>query len=53
MTLGNDKSWGDVLDASRRSRRDFLDVIGREGIPLYDPADEELAGEWTTAQSDA
>ncbi len=32
------------------SRRDFLDLLSREGIPLYDPAEEELAEEWQTAQ---
>ncbi len=32
------------------SRRDFLDLLSREGIPLYDPPEEELAEEWKTAQ---
>jgi predicted HTH domain antitoxin len=32
------------------SRRDFLDLLAREGVPLFDPSDEELAGEWRTAQ---
>ena len=32
------------------SRRDFLDLLSREGIPLYDPTEEELAEEWQTAQ---
>ncbi len=32
------------------TRREFLDVLAREGIPLYDPADEELADEWAKAQ---
>ncbi len=32
------------------SRRDFLDLLSREGIPLFDPADAELAEEWKTAQ---
>jgi predicted HTH domain antitoxin len=32
------------------SRRDFLDLLSREGIPLFDPSDEELAKEWQTAQ---
>jgi len=31
-------------------RREFLDLLGREGIPLYDPSEEELAEEWNTAQ---
>jgi predicted HTH domain antitoxin len=32
------------------SRRDFLDLLAREGIPLYDPTDEELANELKTVQ---
>src|SRR4051812_20502398 len=32
------------------SRRDFLDLLRREGIPLFDPAVAELAEEWKTAQ---
>jgi predicted HTH domain antitoxin len=32
------------------SRREFLDLLSREGIPLYDPKEEELAEEWKTAQ---
>jgi predicted HTH domain antitoxin len=32
------------------SRRDFLDVLAREGIPLYDPPDEELHDELATAK---
>jgi predicted HTH domain antitoxin len=32
------------------SRRDFLDLLSREGVPLYDPSEEELAEEWKTAQ---
>ena len=32
------------------SRREFLDLLAREGVPLYDPSDEELAKEWQTAQ---
>ena len=35
---------------SRLVARDFLDLLSREGIPLYDPAEEELAEEWKTAQ---
>src|SRR5438270_9220011 len=30
------------------SRRDFLDLLTREGVPLYDPSDQELAEEWKT-----
>ena len=33
------------------SRRDFLDLLAREGIPLYDPADQELRAEWQTVQT--
>lgn len=32
------------------SRRDFLDLLAREGIPLYDPSDEEFASELKTIQ---
>ncbi len=32
------------------SRRDFLDLLAREGIPLFDPADEEFANELKTVQ---
>jgi predicted HTH domain antitoxin len=32
------------------SRRDFLDLLSREGIPVYDPSDDELAGELKTLQ---
>jgi predicted HTH domain antitoxin len=32
------------------SRRDFLDLLSREGIPVYDPSEEELTEEWKTAQ---
>jgi predicted HTH domain antitoxin len=31
-------------------RREFLDLLAREGIPLYDPSDQELAGEWKTVE---
>ena len=27
------------------SRRDFLDLLSREGIPVYDPTDQQLADE--------
>jgi predicted HTH domain antitoxin len=30
------------------SRRDFLELLGREGIPIYDPTEEELAEELAT-----
>ncbi len=32
------------------SRRDFLDLLSRESVPFYDPADEELANEMKTVQ---
>lgn len=32
------------------SRRDFLDLLAREGIPLYDPTDEQLADELRAVQ---
>jgi predicted HTH domain antitoxin len=32
------------------SRRDFLELVGREGVPLYDPTDQELRDEWKTVQ---
>jgi predicted HTH domain antitoxin len=32
------------------SRREFLDLLAREGIPLYDPSDQELGDEWKTVQ---
>lgn len=32
------------------SRRDFLDLLGREGIPLYDPSEEEMTEEWETVR---
>src|SRR5260370_1369809 len=30
------------------SRRDFLDLLAREGVPIYDPTDDELASELKT-----
>jgi len=30
------------------SRRDFFDLLAREGVPLYDPFDEEFANELKT-----
>jgi predicted HTH domain antitoxin len=32
------------------SRREFLDLLAREGIPLYDPTGQELAEEIETAR---
>jgi predicted HTH domain antitoxin len=31
------------------TRRDFLDLLAAEGIPLYDPSEEELAEELKNA----
>jgi predicted HTH domain antitoxin len=33
------------------SRREFLDRLAREGIPVYDPMDKELTQELETIQS--
>lgn len=30
------------------SRRDFLELLAREGIPVYEPTDEQLADEFKT-----
>jgi predicted HTH domain antitoxin len=30
------------------SRRDFLELLGREGVPIYDPSDEEFEEELKT-----
>jgi predicted HTH domain antitoxin len=30
------------------SRREFLELLAREGVPLYDPSDQELEDEWRT-----
>jgi predicted HTH domain antitoxin len=32
------------------TRREFLDLLGREGIPIYDPSDAEFAAEQQTVQ---
>jgi len=32
------------------SRREFLELLSREGIPVYDPSDEALADELKTVQ---
>jgi predicted HTH domain antitoxin len=32
------------------SRREFVDLLAREGVPLYDPTDQELAEEFQTVQ---
>jgi len=33
------------------TRRDFLDLLGREGIPIYDPNHEQFAGELKTVEA--
>lgn len=38
---------GAVLGISRRA---FLELLAQEGVPLYDPSDEELAEEIKTIQ---
>ena len=32
------------------TRRDFLDLLAREGVPVYDPTDDQLANELRTVQ---
>ena len=32
------------------SRAEFLELLGREVIPLYDPTDQELEDEWKAVQ---
>jgi predicted HTH domain antitoxin len=32
------------------TRREFLDLLAREGIPLYDPSDEQFAAERKTLE---
>jgi predicted HTH domain antitoxin len=32
------------------SRREFLDLLASEGVPLYNPTDQELEQEWKTVQ---
>ena len=32
------------------SRREFLDMLAREGIPFFEPSDEELAEEFQTVR---
>lgn len=36
-------SSGKAAQILNISRRDFLDLLAREGIPVYDPTPEELA----------
>jgi predicted HTH domain antitoxin len=32
------------------SRRDFLDLLAKEGIPIYDPSDQDFATELETVR---
>ena len=32
------------------SRRDFLDLLAKEGIPLYEPTNEQLGDEFKTVE---
>ena len=32
------------------SRRDFLDLLAKEGVAIYDPSDSDLAAEFDTIQ---
>ena len=32
------------------SRRDFLDLLAKERLPVYDPGDQELANEFKTVR---
>ena len=43
-------SSGKAADLLGLSRREFLDLLAREGVPVYDPTDQELADEWKTVQ---
>ena len=33
------------------SRREFLDLLAKEGFPLYDPTPEQVAAEWNTVKA--
>jgi predicted HTH domain antitoxin len=41
-------SSGKAASVLEMTRRDFLDLLAKEGIPLYAPSDEEFANELTT-----
>jgi predicted HTH domain antitoxin len=43
-------STGKAASILGLSRREFLDLLAREGVPLYDPTDQELQDEWKTVQ---
>lgn len=38
-------SSGKAAQVLGLTRRDFLDLLGREGIPIYDPSDDQFAEE--------
>ncbi len=42
-------SSGKAASLLGMSRRDFLDLLASEGIPLFDPSDAELEKEFETA----
>lgn len=44
-------SSGKTARILRMSRREFLERLGQEGLPIYDPTDEELAREVQTLRS--
>jgi predicted HTH domain antitoxin len=41
-------SSGKAASLLEMSRRDFLELLGREGVPIYDPSDEEFQEELKT-----
>jgi predicted HTH domain antitoxin len=41
-------SSGDAARLLGLSRREFLEILAREGIPLYDPSEQELEQELET-----
>jgi predicted HTH domain antitoxin len=43
-------SSGKAASLLNLSRRDFLDLLGREGVPVYDPSDAELEREILTVR---
>lgn len=43
-------SSGKAAEVLTISRREFLDLAAREGIPLYNPSEEELAEEFKRVQ---
>jgi predicted HTH domain antitoxin len=43
-------STGKAASLLGLSRREFLDLLAREGVSIYDPNDQELEDEWKTVQ---